>query len=331
MAPRPNWKGFLRLSLVSCPIALYPATSESEKISFNQINKATGNRIKYLKVDAETGDEVPSDDIVKGYKVDTDSYVQVTQEEIDAVLPESSRAIEIDTFVPRDEIDDLYLVRPYYIVPDGKIGQDAYAVIRDTIKAMGKVALARIVLTNREHVIALETRGKGLMGTLLRYPYEVRDAAAYFDDIQDVKLTKDMLDLARHIVDTRTGHFEPESFVDHTENAMIELINRKKAGMPIARARSDDRGNVIDLMEALRRSLGKSAGKDDTATAAPKPAQAPAAKAGTGKKPRKRVAGQTEMLLPIEGKGAGRKAAKAAPAAAEKKPARAAPRNRKAG
>ncbi len=334
MAPRPNWKGFLRLSLVSCPIALYPATSESEKISFNQINKATGHRIKYLKVDAETGEEVPSDSIVKGYKVDTDTYVTVTQEEIDAILPESSRAIEIDTFVPREEIDDLYLVRPYYIVPDGKIGQDAYAVIRDTIKAMDKVALARIVLTNREHVIALEARGKGLMGTVLRYPYEVRGEDAYFDEIKDVKLTKDMLDLAKHIVATRTGHFEPDKFEDATENAMIELIERKKAGQPIVRARSDDRGNVIDLMEALRRSLGKAPEK---AAAAPAVAEKPAAKA-KGKKATKRIPGQTEMLLPIEGKGAGKRAAKApekaAPAekpAAERKPARPAAKTRKAG
>jgi DNA end-binding protein Ku len=320
MAPRPNWKGFLRLSLVSCPIALYPATSESEKVSFNQINKATGHRIKYLKVDAETGEEVPASDIVKGYKVDTDAYVQVTQEEIEAVLPESSHAIEIDSFVPRAEIDDLYLVRPYYIVPDGKVGHDAYAVIRETIKAMDKVALARIVLTNREHMIALEPRGKGLVGTILRYPYEVRNEADYFDEIKDVKLTKDMLDLAKHIVDTKSGHFEPESFEDATETAMVELINRKKAGQPITRAKAREGSNVIDLMEALRRSLGKS-GEDKAA----KPAAKVSAK---GKKGRKRIEGQTEMLLPIEGKGTGKRAAKAAPA---KKPARAPAKSRKAG
>lgn len=330
MAPRPNWKGFLRLSLVSCPIALYPATSESEKVSFNQINKATGHRIKYLKVDAETGEEVPSDEIVKGYKIDTDTYVQVTQDEIDAVLPESSRTVEIDTFVPRSEIDDIYLVKPYYIVPDGKVGQDAFAVIRETIKAMDKVALARIVLTNREHVLALEARGKGLVGTVLRYPYEVRKSDAYFDEIDDVKLTKDMMELAKHIVETRTGHFQPDLFVDHTENAMVELINKKKAGMPIVRARSDDRGNVIDLMEALRRSLGKGGKADGKAekpaakSAGKAPARAKAAKA------KKRVAGQTEMLLPIEGKGGRKTASKAAPAA-EKKPARATTSRRKAG
>ena len=181
MAPRANWKGFLRLSLVTCPIALFPATSESEKISFNQINK-TGHRIRYLKVDAETGEEVSNEDIIKGYQVDKDRYLEVTKDELENIALESTRTIEIDEFVPRSEIDDLYLVRPYYIVPDGKVSHDAFAVIRETIRSLDKVALARVVLTNREHVIALEARDKGLVGMLLRYPYEVRDAAEYFDD-----------------------------------------------------------------------------------------------------------------------------------------------------
>ena len=323
MAPRAYWKGSLKLSLVTCPVALYPATSESEKISFNQINKATGHRIKYLKVDAETGDEVESADIIKGYKVDTDTYLQVTQEEIDAILPESSRTIEIDAFVPKSEIDELYLVRPYYIVPDGKVGHDAYAVIRETIKTMDRVALARVVLTNREHVVALQARGKGLMGMLLRYPYEVRDEADYFDEIQDVKVTKDMLDLAKHIVESKAGHFEPDKFEDEYETAVTDLINRKKAGQPIARAKPREQGNVIDLMEALRRSLGKDA------PARPKEA-APAAKGAKAKKPRKRIAGQTEMLLPIAGKGAAKKPAQQAKEPA-KKPARATGAKRKAG
>src|SRR3979490_1217169 len=156
MAPRANWKGFLRLSLVSCPIALFPATSESEKISFNQINKKTGHRIRYLKVDAETGDEVASEDITKGYKVDSAQYLEVTKDELENIALESTRTIDIDEFVPRSEIDDLYLVRPHYIVPDGKVGYDAYAVIRETIRSLDKVPLAPLVLTNREHVIALE-------------------------------------------------------------------------------------------------------------------------------------------------------------------------------
>src|SRR3954465_2506008 len=233
MAPRANWKGFLRLSLVTCPVALFPATSDSEKISFNQINRNTGHRIKYMKVDADTGEEVSSEDIMKGYKVDTDTYIEISREELDNIALESTRTIEIDEFVPKSEIDDLYLVRPYYIVPDGKVGHDAYAVIRETIRSLDKVALARVVLTNREHIIALEARDKGLMGMLLRYPYEVRDASEYFDYIQDVKITKDMLDLAKHIVEQKSGHFEPDKFEDHNEAALQELLAKKQKGLPI--------------------------------------------------------------------------------------------------
>ena len=208
MAPRANWNGFLRLSLVTCPVALYPATSESEKVSFNQLNRKTGHRIKYAKVDADTGEEVANEDIVKGYKVDTDSFIELTKEELENVALESTRTIEIDEFVDRTEIDPRYLIRPYYLRPDGKVGHDAFAVIRETIREMNKVAIGRVVLTNREHIIALEPLDKGLMGTLLRYPYEVRSAEEYFEDIQDVKVTKDMLDLARHIVNQKAGRFE---------------------------------------------------------------------------------------------------------------------------
>lgn len=327
MAPRANWKGFLRLSLVTCPVALFPATSESEKVSFNQINKRTGNRIKYQRVDAETGEDVENEDIVKGYKVDTDSYIEVTKDELDNIALDSNRTIDIDTFVPRDEIDDLYVVRPYYLVPDGKVGHDAYAVIRDTIRATNKVALARLVLTNREHVVALEARGKGLMGLLLRYPYEVRNESEYFDGIQDVKITKDMLDLAKHIVDQKSGHFEPENFVDHYEAALIELINEKQAGRPVPRAKVKTEGNVINLMDALRQSL-KGSGKIMKEAQVPSEA-APARKTGKAKK---RVEGQREMLLPIQGKGGQKAKAETRPAKRETKtPARATTAKRKAG
>src|SRR5215204_570023 len=255
MAPRANWKGFLRLSLVTCPIALFPATSESEKISFNQINKKTGNRIRYLKVDADTGEEVEYADIIKGYQVDKDQYLEVSKDELENIALESTRTIEIDEFVPRSEIDDLYLVRPYYIVPDGKVGHDAYAVIRETIRSLDKVALGRVVLTNREHIIALEARDKGLMGMLLRYPYEVRDAGEYFDDIQDVKITKDMLELAKHIVEQKSGHFEPEKFEDHYEAALQEMLAKKQKGVPITHLKKPAPSNVVDLMSALKASI----------------------------------------------------------------------------
>src|SRR6201747_3031012 len=215
MAPRANWKGFLRLSLVNFPAALYPATSESEKVSFNQLNRKTGHRIKYAKVDAD--EEVANEDIVKGYKVDTDTFIEVTKEELENVALESTRTIEIDEFVDRSEIDPRYLIRPYYLTPDGKVGHDAFAVIRETLREMNKLAIGRVVLTNREHIIALEPMNKGLMGTLLRYPYEVRSADEYFEDIQDVKATKDMLDSRRQIVNQKAGHFEPDKFEDQYE------------------------------------------------------------------------------------------------------------------
>ena len=195
MAPRAYWKGYLKLSLVSCPIALFPATSEREKISFHQLNKNTGHRIKYRKVDADTGDEVEAPDIIKGYEVGKGEYLELEPEELEAIAIESKRTIEIDEFVPRKEIDELYLNSPYYIVPDGEVGQQAFAVIREAIRQEGMVAIGKVVFTSREHVIALEARDNGMLGVTLRYPYEVRKEADYFDDIPDEKITKDMLDL----------------------------------------------------------------------------------------------------------------------------------------
>jgi DNA end-binding protein Ku len=322
MAPRANWKGFLRLSLVTCPVALYPATSDTEKVSFNQINRKTGHRIKYSRVDADTGEEVASEDIIKGYKVDTDTYVEVTKDELDEVALESTHTIEIDEFVPRSDIDNRYLIRPYYLVPDGKVGHDAFAVIRETVRAMDKVAIGRVVLTNREHIIALEPLGKGLMGTLLRYPYEVRSETDYFDDIQDVKVTKDMLDLAKHIVEKKSAAFEPEKFEDHYETALVDLINRKRTGMLTgAKPAPKSSGNVINLMDALKRSLADT--KVETE-------EAPAAKT-KAKKPKKRVEGQREMLLPIAGKKAKEEAKKAEEPKKAEKPVRTSARAKKAG
>ena len=320
MAPRANWKGFLRLSLVTCPVALYPATSDSEKVSFNQINRKTGHRIKYTKVDADTGEEVANEDIIKGYKVDTDTYIEVTKDELDDIALESTHTIEIDEFVPKADIDNRYLIRPYYLVPDGKVGHDAFAVIRETIRSMNKVAIGRVVLTNREHIVALEPLGKGLMGTLLRYPYEVRSEKEYFDGVQDVKVTKDMLDLAKHIVEQKSGSFEPEEFEDHYESALIDLINKKRSGVRLpAKAAPKSAGNVINLMDALKRSL------------ASEKQAAPPAKA-KGKKAGKAASGQREMLLPISGSG---KRAKEEPRVQEpkkaEKPVRAPARSKKAG
>ena len=255
MAPRAYWKGFLRLSLVSCPIALYPATSEREKIHFHQLNRKTGNRIQYKKVDAETGREVDRDDIIKGYEKSKGDYVPVEPEELEAVAIESKRVIEIDEFVPRKEIDELYFANPYYIVPDGEAGAQAYAVIRDAIEDASMIALGRVVFTSREHMIALEARGKGIMGITLRYPYELRDEKDYFDDIPGERVTKDMLDLASHIIKTKTGHFHPEKFEDQYEDALKELLRKKDKGEKIEPPPAREESNVINLMDALRRSV----------------------------------------------------------------------------
>jgi DNA end-binding protein Ku len=260
VAPRAYWKGYLKLSLVSCPVALFPASSEREKIRFHQINKETGNRIKYRKVDAETEDDVDAADIVKGYEVGKGEYIELEPEELEAVAIESTRTIEIDEFVPRKEIDDLYLNNPYYVVPDGEVGQQAFAVIREAIRKEGMVALGRVVFTSREHVIALEPRGKGLLGVTLRYPYEIRKEDQYFDEIEDEKIPKDMLELASHIVETKSGHFNPDKFEDHYEEALKELLKKKRAGEKIEAPKEREPAKVINLMDALRRSVSAERG-----------------------------------------------------------------------
>src|ERR1700688_946238 len=234
-----------------------------------------------------------------GYKVDTDTYIEVSKDELENIALESTRTIDIDEFVPKSSIDPRYLIRPYYLVPDGKVVHDAFAVIREAIRNMDMVAIGRVVLTSREHIIGLEPLENGLMGTLLRYPYEVRDEKEYFDDIQDVKVTKDMLDLAKHIVNQKAGDFEPEKFEDHYETALVDLINQKRAGKPIT-AKERPRGeNVVDLMDALRKSIGG----------------AEAAKNSRPVKKRKVASAQKEMLMPIAGKKPAKEAAAKKPAA----------------
>jgi DNA end-binding protein Ku len=291
VAPRAYWKGFLKLSLVSCPISLFPATSEREKISFHQLNKETGNRIRYRKVDAETGDEVEQADIIKGYEVNKGEYIELDPEELEAVAIDSKRSIEIDEFVPKSDIDEIYMRDPYYIVPDGEVGQQAFAVIREAIRKEGLVALGKVVFTSREHIIALEARGKGLMGITLRYPYEVRDEDEYFDDIEDEKVPKDMLDLALHIVETKKGKFQPAKFEDQYEDALKDLIRKKQKGEKIERPSEPARSNVVNLMDALRQSV-----KADRSGSRAKPGRSQI------KKAKKRIAGQREMLFPIAGK-----------------------------
>jgi DNA end-binding protein Ku len=291
MAPRAYWKGYLKLSLVSCPIALYPASSEREKISFHQLNKNTGHRIKYRKVDAESGNEVESADIIKGYEVGKGHYIELDPEELEAVAIESKRTIDIDEFVPKEEIDELYLNSPYYIAPDGEVGQQAFAVIREAIRKEGMVAIGKIVFTSREHIIALEARGKGLLGMTLRYPYEVRKEEDYFDDIPDEKIPKDMLDLASHIVRTKESHFDPSKFDDRYEDALKELLKKKQEGKPIERPERREPTNVVNLMDALRRSIEASGAAPASSKEKTLPARRAAAEKQEQPKRRKTKAG----------------------------------------
>jgi len=254
MAPRANWKGFLKLSLVSCSIAMVQATSTKERIRFNIINRDTGNRVRFRQVDAETGEEVPQEDRVKGYKASDGSYVLLEPEELDEVALESTHTIDIEAFVPRRDIDDIYLDAPYYIFPDEEAGVEAFAVVREAMRAMSLVGLARVVLYNHEHLLMLEPLGKGIKATALRQEEEIRDPKDFFSEIDDVKVPKDMLELAEHILKTKRGHFNPSKFSDRYEDALKALIKAKQAGKtpPVPPSRPS---NVINLMDALRRSV----------------------------------------------------------------------------
>ena len=280
MAPRAYWKGYLKLSLVSCPIALYPASSSAERVSFNRINRKTGNRLKQQMVDAGTSEPVDKENIARGYEYAKGQYLVIEDEEIDKIKIESTHTIDIDSFVPRVEIDDRYLANPYYIAPTDQVGQEAFSVIRDVMREEKKVGLGRVVLTRREHVVMLEPFDKGLLATTLRYPYEIRDHAEYFDDIPALKLPAEMMKLAAHIVETKAGHFEPKKFEDHYEQALVELLKSKEAGKPVAAVGEEAAApRVINLMDALRASI--EAGTRKPAAASTGARRAPKKKAAT--------------------------------------------------
>jgi DNA end-binding protein Ku len=310
--PRPFWKGYLKLSLVSCPIALYTATSSSERVAFRQINKKTGNRLRQQLIDEESGEPIDPEDKGRGYEVEKGVYLRVEDEELDAIAVESSHTIDIDCFVPKSEIDERYVDSPYYLVPENKVALEAFAVIRDAMRGKGMVGLGRVVLSKRERVVMLQPRGSGLLGTTLRYPYEVRDEEIYFGDIAEVKIPKDMLALAEHILESKAAKFDSSKFHDRYEAAIVAMINEKKAGLPVSKQRELPRVVAgTDLMAALRQSIERAK------ETAPKQAAAVAPK---GKKAAKRNAGQREMLLPFAG-GAQKEAA-------EKQPQKTAPRKK---
>jgi len=276
VAPRAYWKGYLKLSLVSCPIALYPAVSGSERVSFNRINKKTGNRLKQQLVDGETGEPVERDDVGRGYEVGKGQYLQVEDEELESVQIESTHTVDIQSFVPRAEIDDRYLDSSYYMAPTDKVGQETFAVIRDTIRTKKMVALGRIVLARREHVVMLEAFDKGLLATTLHYPYEVREPTGYFEDVPDMKLPAEMMDLAAHIVDSKTAHFDPSTFEDNYETALVALLRQKQAGQIIEKPKAEAAPQrVINLMDALRASIGAETKKKPAAASTKGRARAP--------------------------------------------------------
>ena len=333
--PRPYWKGFLKLSLVSCPIALYTATSPGERVAFRQINKKTGNRLRQQLIDEETGEPIDPDDKGRGYEVDKGVYLRVEDDELEAIAIESSHTIDIDCFVPKAEVDERYVDSPYYLVPETKVGLEAFAVIRDAMRDKGMVALGRVVLSKRERVIMLQPRGKGLLGAALRYPYEVRDEGIYFDDIGETQIPKDMLALAEHIIESKAAKFDVSKFHDRYEEAIIAMLNEKKAGLPAPKQRPMPRIVAgTDLMAALRQSIEKA--KEDAPKAAAK--QAPAATvspkpaaAAKGKRAAKGGPDQREMLLPIAGGALAKEARAPAKEAPEKQPTQKSGARKKAG
>ena len=260
MAPRANWKGYLKLSLVSCEIALYPATSSSERVRFNRLNRQTGNRLKQLMVDADTEEPVDREDQVKGYQVAKNSYVQVEDDELDAIKIESTHTIDVESFVDIEEVDKRYLDTPYYIAPEGKVGVEAFTVIRDAMRDQSKAGLGRVVITRRERMVLLEPFENGILATLLRYPYEVRGHEAYFEDIPEMEISEEMRDLAAHIVERKSAKFDPDKFEDRYENAIVELLKSKETGQPLHIPEAPRPSNVVNLMDALRRSIAAEKG-----------------------------------------------------------------------
>jgi DNA end-binding protein Ku len=254
--PRAYWKGHLRLSLVTCPIELFPATSQTEKTHFHQINTQTGNRLRQQMVDEETGRVVDAEHKGRGYELTKGKYVEIADDELKFIQVESTHTIDIEGFVARAGIDKRYLDKPYYVAPDGKMGAEAFVVIRDAMQDEERVALARIVMAHREHILMIEPLGKGLLGTTLRFDYEVRDETEYFSHIPSPRIGKDMISLASHILETKATKFDPGKFKDEYETALRKLVQRKAKGHTIAAPEPEKRpSNVINLMDALRESV----------------------------------------------------------------------------
>jgi DNA end-binding protein Ku len=285
MATRPTWQGYLRLSLVSCPVALYTGTSRTSDVHFNMLHKSTHNRIRMIPTDPETG-PVDRADIVKGYEIDKGQYVVITDEEIKNVKLATTRTLDIERFVDEDEIDRIYWNEPYFLAPDGDMALEAFAVIREAMAQSGKVALGRLVMHQRERLMALEPRGEGILSYSLRSNREVRSPDEVFDRIPDAKPNPQMVDIATKIIEQLEGPFDPSQFNDRYEDALRSLIREKEAGHKIAAVAEPKEAEVIDLMDALKRSLGQTGG--ERRKAAPRTAASSSKSSGGaagGKKP----------------------------------------------
>ena len=302
MAPRASWKGYIKLSLVSCPVRLYPAVSANEKIRFNQLHKDTHNRINMKPVDPELG-LVERSDLVRGYEYEDKQYIIIEDEDLEAVRIESNHTLNIEAFVDESEVDVIYQDSPYYLAPDGKMAEETFAVLRDAMRAAGKVAIARLVMSSRERVVTIGARDKGMFVTTLRDPREVRSTAAYFDEIPDIKADPEMLQLAEKLIEQKVTKFDPAAYEDRYETALMEMIKEKLKGHKPIIAAAPERGNVINLMDALKASLGQakpaapSKSKGEAAPAAKKAPAKPslkeavaASKAASAKAPAKKKA-----------------------------------------
>jgi DNA end-binding protein Ku len=269
MAPRPAWKGYLKLSLVTCAVELSNATSTSDKVSFRVINRATGNTVSRKYVDSVTGKPVDDKDEVKGYEVEKDEYLLFEDDELDAVQIESSHTLSIDGFVAKADIEQVYLDTPYYVAPSDKVSEEAFAVIREALAKKKMAGLARIVLYRRERPVVIEPLGKGLLLTTLRYDTTVRKPETVFDDIKRVKIDPEMIDLATHIIDKKKTTFDPSHFEDRYENALLDLIKAKKSGRKAPTVKAAPKpANVVNLFDALKKSLAED-GEDRPAKAKP--------------------------------------------------------------
>ena len=283
MAPRAVWKGYLRMAELACPVSLYTAVSTSDRIAFHTLNRATGHRVRRQFVDSETGKPVEREDQIKGYQVSQGEYVTFEPDEIASLLPESDKALAVDTFVPCREIDEVFLDRPYFLTPSDAVAAPAYGLIRDALSKSKVAAIARAVLFRKVRTVLVRPHAGGLMANLLNFDYEVRSSNEVFESVPELTIKDEMLDLAQHIIKTKMGSFDPKAFEDRYENAVAEMVRAKMEGRPLAAKPAPKASNVVDLLEALRQSAKAADGKTAPDKASPAKKSGVAADKSKGK------------------------------------------------